>query len=108
MGSDHGLGDLGVSAHPAVDILDELKQTLEDKAHDYAANFWDDNFTGTARLANLDPEQVFNVLVGVKVERLRSLFTPGKDAPKHESVDDTLIDLANYAVLWLAWRRENA
>lgn len=94
--------------HPAIEILDELKAVLQAKAHDYAAAEWDDNFTGTAHLTGQATEQVFHMLIGVKVERLRSLLgTPGKGDPKNEPVDDTLIDLANYAVLWLTYRREN-
>lgn len=93
--------------HPVLQLLDERKEVVEAKAHDYAAAAWDDNFVGTARLTGLDPEQVFHVLVGVKVERLRSLVgTPGKEPAKNEPIDDTLMDLATYCDLWLAYRRQ--
>lgn len=95
-----------VDRHPAAQILEEMADVLESKRHDYAASAWDDNFTGTAHLTGLDPEQVFHVLVGVKVERLRSLLgSKGKGLPRNEPIDDTLLDLANYAALWLAYRR---
>ena len=92
-------------AHPVLGVLEDMRDTVATKAHDYA----DDgdvfsNFTGAAKLANVPDEAAFQILIGVKVERLRQL-TSGKE-PNHEGIDDTLIDLANYAALWLAFRRE--
>jgi hypothetical protein len=60
------------------------------------------NFEGTAELTGLTTEQVFHVQLGNKMERLRQLMS-GKE-PNHESLDDTILDLAVYAALWGSWR----
>jgi hypothetical protein len=39
-----------------------------------------------------------------KVERLKNLLNTGK-APTHESIEDTWIDLVNYAMIGIAVRR---
>lgn len=90
--------------HPVLAIFAEMEETVRSKAQDYAdmGNVFS-NFEGSAKLSNVSVEQTFQVLIGVKVERLRQL-TSGKEA-NHESIEDTLIDLANYAALWLAYRR---
>lgn len=63
------------------------------------------NFTDAAYLVNqfTDPiDQVFATLIGIKISRLGSLSREGK-APNNESMQDTRIDLANYAALWAAY-----
>ena len=41
----------------------------------------------------------FNVLFSIKLNRIKSLMT--KDKPNYESLEDTLMDLANYALIAL-------
>ena len=43
-----------------------------------------------------------------KVNRLKALVGDGVDSGVEESLDDTLLDLANYCVMWLMerWRNE--
>ena len=89
-----------------MDIFDELTTLVDSKAEDYADfdNVFS-NFEGAAKIAGTTVEQVFMMLIGVKTERLRQLYS-GK-APNHESVDDTLKDLANYSALLIAYRRQS-
>lgn len=93
--------------HPVLAVLDRMRATVESKANDYAddGNVYS-NFEGAALLANITVDQVFMVLIGVKVERLRQLMA-GKE-PNHEAIDDTRIDLANYAALWQGYAEQEA
>jgi len=91
--------------HPVLGVLRDMQELVASKAADYADS--DDvysNFTGAAQSSNVTVEQTFQVLIGVKIERLRQL-TSGKE-PNHEGIEDTLLDLANYAALWLGYRRQ--
>lgn len=92
------------SGHPVRYIFDDLYALVEGKSQDYAdtANVFS-NFEGAARLTGLTIPQVFHVLLGIKMERLRQIAS-GKEM-NFESAEDTLMDLANYAALWLAWER---
>lgn len=83
--------------------LRRMQQTHDAKSHDYAttdnpyANF-DFAQTVVARFAQ-PHDQVFATMVGIKLARLGELLGQGK-TPKHESIDDSFLDLANYVVLW--------
>jgi hypothetical protein len=94
-----------MAQHPVLAILEEMRDTVESKANDYADgdNVYS-NFEGSAKLAGISVEQVFMVMIGVKVERLRQLISGTE--PNFESIEDTILDLANYAALWLGYRRE--
>lgn len=91
--------------HPVVRVFEEMEQVVTSKAHDYAK---DDNvfsnFEFAAEVAGISVEQEFAVMIATKVARLRELL--GGKVPNNESIDDTLLDLANYAALCLAWRRQ--
>jgi len=91
--------------HPVHGVLADMAALVESKANDYAddGNVYS-NFEGAARIAGLTVDQVFNVMVGIKMERLRQLMS-GKE-PNHESLEDTLMDAANYFALWLGYRRQ--
>lgn len=74
------------------------------KNEDYAAG--DNpfsNFEGTAAIAGCTVDKTFQVMLGIKMERLKQLVDTDK-TPNHESIDDTIIDLANYAAIWYAYR----
>jgi len=73
------------------------------KSHDYAT---DDNPYSNFDFAKIvlagfkNPhDQPYVTMVSVKLARLSELLGRGK-TPKHESVEDTFLDLANYVVLW--------
>ena len=96
---------MDIANHPVIGVLEDMMETVRSKAHDYAddANVYS-NFEGAAALAGVTVEQVFHVMIGIKMERLRQLVS-GKE-PNHEGIEDTLLDAANYLALWLGYRRQ--
>jgi hypothetical protein len=95
-----------MSRNPKFDAyLENMREIHDKKNSDYAddANPYS-NFEGAARIAGVTVDTVFHVLLGVKMERLRQLVS-GKE-PNFESLDDTVLDLANYAALWGSYRAE--
>ena len=93
-----------MSRNPHFDAyLEHMLEVHNTKNSDYSddSNPYS-NFEGTAELTGLTVEQVFHVQLGNKMERLRQLMF-GKE-PNHESLDDTILDIANYAALWGSWR----
>ena len=93
--------------HPVKGVLADMEALVASKCHDYAddANVYS-NFEGSARIAGVSVETVFHVMIGIKIERLRQLAS-GKVA-NHESLEDTLMDAANYFALWIGYRRQQA
>jgi hypothetical protein len=91
--------------HPVHGVLADMAALVQSKANDYAddSNVYS-NFEGAARLTDTTVDQVFHVILGIKMERLRQLMS-GK-TPNHESIEDTLMDAANYFALWLGYRRQ--
>lgn len=80
-----------------------MRAVHDAKNHDYARD--DDplsNFRFAATVAGVPMDTVFRVLLGVKLARLDELLK-GK-TPKHESIDDSLLDLSVYAALWASSR----
>ena len=72
-------------------ILDEMKDVHERKNADYGNNFhkrYEKYGFLTAILRLTD-----------KMERLENIYAKGEIQVKDESVEDTLLDLANYAVM---------
>jgi len=91
--------------HPVHGVLADMAALVESKAADYADNEnVYSNFEGAARISGVTVDVVFNVMVGIKMERLRQLMS-GK-TPNHESLEDTLMDAANYLALWQGYRRQ--
>ena len=92
--------------HPVIAVLDDMQSLVETKARDYAeAGNAFSNFEFAADVAGVTVEQEFLVMIGTKVARLREMAS-GK-TPNHESVEDTLLDLANYAALSVAYMRRD-
>lgn len=100
------------SAHPTPTnprfdaVLARMKALHDRKSGDYAsdANRYS-NFEFAAALSAQfsDPiDCVFATLIGVKMARLIELTQPGR-TPNNESLEDTRIDLANYAALWASY-----
>lgn len=88
-------------------ILHAMQEILEDKRSDYARGSEDPfvNFKETAQINGLLPEQVALVQCGIKLSRLNHLLD--SDQPvRNESIADSFIDLANYAVLAAAMWQE--
>lgn len=90
------------------DILTRLADLHVAKSHDYAqADNPFSNFEEAAASAGVSVDTVFAVMLGIKQARLKELQQAHK-APKHESLDDTRIDLAMYAVLRAAYAAQYA
>ena len=91
--------------HPIKRDFDEAYNLVKGKSTDYAEreNKFS-NFEQAAIAAGISVEQVFLVLIGVKVARLTQLMTADKE-PNFESIDDNLLDLINYPGLLRAYRR---
>jgi hypothetical protein len=91
--------------HPVRQVFAECADLVDSKCHDYADtdNVFS-NFEGAAAITGLSVPQVFHVMIGIKMERLRQIMS-GKNM-NFESAEDTMMDLTNYAALWIAWERE--
>ena len=68
------------------------------KGDDYSTEDRLSNFKNVADINNLTPEQSCLVLIATKVARLGVLFSSTGN-PKNESINDSVIDLANYTFL---------
>lgn len=80
-------------------FTDKMKAIITSKKQDYAQE--SDvlsNFKQVASMCGISPEKVILVFCATKVARLGVLLSSGK-APNNESIEDTLVDLANYSAL---------
>lgn len=77
-------------------ICTELNSIYEKKNHDYGNSF-----------AILRKELPNSILVRIydKYQRLKTLLTGTDQKVKDESIEDTLMDLANYCIMELVERR---
>ena len=81
------------------EILEEMKEVHRKKNADYGNNFhkryerWG-FLTALLRLSD-------------KMERLENIYDKGEIEVKDESVEDTLLDLANYAVMTIVELKNN-
>lgn len=81
-------------------ILTRMHKTHERKNHDYG----DAAYQGYKKFG----PTYFLVQLHNKLSRLESLTAPGAETQvKDESIDDTLLDLANYAVMYLESRHRH-
>lgn len=89
-------------------VLEDMLTVHDRKNEDYAdgGNPFS-NFEGAAAVAGVSVDTVFQVMIGIKLERLRQLVTNAK-TPNHESIDDSILDMTNYAAIWLAYRRSQS
>lgn len=78
------------------EITSKMAEVYVTKNHDYG-----DSFT---RLRERYPNSIL-IRLGDKLNRLETLLTGECAKVKDESIDDTLIDLANYAVMELVERK---
>lgn len=93
-----------IEEHPVLGVLHDMQALIASKASDYADNEnVYSNFEGAARLTGLSVPQVFHVMIGIKMERLRQMMS-GKE-PNFESMEDTIMDAANYLALWAGYER---
>jgi hypothetical protein len=86
-----------ISTDPTLDfkaIVDKMYDTYKKKNHDYGNSF-DQSLDKFGIIASL-------VRLGDKMNRIESLCSKQQQV-KDESIKDTLLDLANYAVMTLMW-----
>lgn len=76
----------------------EMKKTLFSKGDDYANEDRLSNFKLAGAIAGGDAKTNCLNLIATKVARLGVLINTDKE-PNNESIDDSILDLANYAIL---------
>ena len=97
---EQGLMDLGSkpalsdNVQPFVDITTNMAKTYAAKNHDYGNSF-EQSCNKFGIIASV-------VRLGDKMKRIESLVTK-KAEVKDESIKDTLLDLANYAIMTVMW-----
>jgi hypothetical protein len=74
------------------------REVLISKGHDYADKDVLSNFKLSGSICQLSPEKNCLSLIATKVARLGILLNSNEN-PKHESIDDSILDLANYTFL---------
>lgn len=76
-------------------ILDEMADTFSKKNSDYGNAFEEilDDFGASYAVGRLKE----------KLKRLTQLVVSNKQEVRDESIEDTLLDMANYAVLTIMW-----
>ena len=87
--------------------LDEVWQMHMSKSHDYGSS--EDplaNIRNGAAFVDIEPWRAAMVRLSDKVTRLATFNRTGE--LNHEAVEDSLLDLASYALLCLVLRREQA
>lgn len=84
------------------DILEQCTKLLVSKRHDYTSSTErHENFMRCEDVAHWfvdETDKVYVTLITVKLARLSVLLTAKE--PKHESINDSFIDLINYCLLW--------
>lgn len=87
------------------EAIDEARQLIASKNHDYAGEGGDNpfaNFTRVESLGITSTERGFLVRLTDKLSRLSSFCESG-NFQVDESVRDTCLDIVNYAILYLAY-----
>lgn len=79
-------------------FIEKQKHILMSKSSDYANEDILSNFKLAGNICNIGPEMNCLSLIATKVARLGVLLN-SKEVPKHESIDDSILDLANYTFL---------
>lgn len=74
-----------------------LAETLSSKNEDYRVQGEFSNFERAAEFAMTDPMTVMMAQLAIKVTRIEGLTSFGK--PNHESLKDSFLDLAGYAII---------
>lgn len=88
-----------------VKTLDTMKEIHTAKNEDYSGVDNPNkmfNFDVAERVMNLfdsSRDKVFACMIGIKLGRLASLKNQNK-LPNNESIADSMIDMANYVILW--------
>lgn len=87
-------------------IVKEMIEIHHTKNHDYANEDYLSNLTACKRVG-LEPWKGAVVRLQDKMSRLENFAKKGKLKVKDESIEDTLKDMANYAILCLILYRND-
>lgn len=79
-------------------FFDKIRGIMNSKGNDYADGDRLSNFKLAGSITQISAEQQCLSLIATKVARLGVLLSNDK-GPAHESVRDSVIDLANYSIL---------
>lgn len=79
------------------EVCDSIKELLVRKNGDYG----DSAFQAPILTPNVEPKTAILVRASDKIARLNNLLTTGKK-PNWETLEDTVMDLAGYCILYLA------
>lgn len=79
-------------------LVAKMRGVLETKGDDYAGGDRLSNFKNVGAIVRISPEVSCLDKIGTKVARLGTLFSLD-GPPKNESIEDSVLDLANYAIL---------
>lgn len=79
-------------------MVEHMRKTLLSKGNDYANADRLSNFKLAGSICGLSPAQNCLSLIATKVARLGVLLS-NPAAPQNESIKDSILDIANYAVL---------
>ena len=81
------------------ELVEKQREVMLSKGDDYANQDRLSNFKSAAYICGLTTAQHCLAMIATKVARLGVLLDPKSPTPKHESVQDSILDLANYAHL---------
>lgn len=79
-------------------MINKMAEVMMSKGNDYANLDRLSNFKTAGAIVGVSPEINCLSLIATKVARLGVLLN-SKEAPNNESIRDSVLDLANYAVL---------
>jgi hypothetical protein len=82
-----------------------LAEVLSSKNHDYAPTGEFSNFEKAAEIAGIEPIDVMVAQAAIKMTRIQSIM--GKPQAYAESMADSLLDLAGYALIAHAYLSAN-
>lgn len=82
--------------------LAKIRQIHDTKNADYSSGGPYDNFELVAQITTNDINDAFRIQIANKLARAKSLLAQGA-SPNHESLSDTLLDLATYSVMWYSY-----
>lgn len=86
-------------------VVERLKSIMSSKGDDYASDDRLSNFKLAGAICGISAEKNCLSLIATKVARLGVLLDGKK--PNNESLDDSIIDLAMYAILLYMLRNDN-
>lgn len=79
-------------------MTEKMQEVMFSKGNDYANTDRLSNFKLAGQIAGLTPELNCLSLIATKVARLGVLLN-AKTSPNNESIQDSILDLANYSLL---------